>query len=139
MNVSRRTSLSGAWSGAYRYPGDVGPETVFNVQIEEVGSAFTGALQEPNLLHPGRAPVVTAEIEGVRNGAQVSFAKFYDGSGGMSHAVQYDGTADAALERIEGRWTIPGVWSGTFFMLRDDDGAAEEAELKAESGTELTR
>lgn len=133
-----RTSLTGAWSGAYRYPGDVGPETVFNVQIEEIAGAFTGALQEPNLLRPDLGPVASADIEGVRNGAQVSFAKFYDGSGGMAHAVQYDGNADAALMRIEGAWTIPGIWSGTFFMVRDDDGAAEKIELEVEATTDVT-
>jgi hypothetical protein len=125
-----RTSLSGAWSGAYSYPNNAGPETVFNVEIEEVGGAFTGALQEPNLLRPHLGPVVTADIEGVRSGQSVAFTKFYDGSGGMSHAVRYEGNADAALMRIDGRWTIPGAWSGTFFMVRDDVGAeAEAAEL----------
>jgi hypothetical protein len=127
-------SLTGSWSGAYRYPNDVGHETVFNVRIEEVGGAFTGAIQEPNLMHPDFGPVASAEIEGVRNGSQVSFAKFYDGRGGMAHAVQYDGTADAGLMRIDGRWTIPGDWSGTFFMVRDDDGAAAEIELEASVG-----
>lgn len=124
-----RTSLTGAWSGAYSYPNNAGPETVFNVRIEEVGGAFTGALQEPNLLHPDFGPVTTADIEGVRSGSAVSFTKFYNGSGGMSHAVGYEGLADSALMRIDGKWTVPGEWSGTFFMTRDDDGA--EAEVKA--------
>ena len=131
--TKRRSTLTGAWSGAYRYPRDAGPETVFNVQIEEVGGAFTGSMQEPNLVHPGHGSVASAEIEGVRTGSAVSFAKFYDGSAGMHHAVRYEGQADDALTRIEGKWIIRPDWSGSFFMVRDDDGEAVEAEERAEA------
>jgi hypothetical protein len=130
--TKRRSSLSGSWSGAYRYPGDANPETVFNAQIEEVGAAFTGAIQEPNILRPWLGALVTADLEGVRAGSAVSFVKFYNGDGGMGHAVRYEGVADDALMRIQGTWTIPGAWSGTFFMVRDDDGEAAEAEEAAE-------
>ena len=137
--TKRRSSLSGSWSGAYRYPRDAGPETVFNVQIEEVGGAFTGALQEPNTLGRGPGSLVTAEIEGVRTGAAVVFTKFYDGSGAMTHAVRYEGEADADFMRIDGVWRLPSDWSGTFFMVRDDDGAAAEAEEAAEAEIVIRR
>lgn len=126
------TTLSGAWSGAYRYAGDVMPETVFNAQIEEVGGAFTGVTQEPNVLQLGPGAVVTGDIEGVRTGQSVIFTKFYNGSGGMNHAIRYEGEADAALTRIDGRWSIPRDISGTFFMVRDDDGAEAQAKAAAE-------
>ena len=126
-------SLSGGWSGAYRYPRDAGPETVFNAQLEEVGGGFTGTLQEPSVERSDLGPLVTAEIEGVRTGFLVSFIKFYDGSGGLAHTVGYEGTADAKLTRIDGVWTIPGVWSGTFFMTRDDNAEAEQASQEAEA------
>ena len=128
--TSRRASLTGSWSGAYRYPRDVMAETVFNAQIEEVGGAFTGSIQEPNLIHPELANVATADLEGVRTDLNVTFTKFYSGDGGMGHAVRYEGVANTALTRIDGAWTIRNDWSGTFFMTRDDDGeeaAAEEA------------
>jgi len=128
----RRASLSGAWSGAYRYPGDVQAEVVFNAQIEEVGGAFTGSLQEPNVYGYTPGNVVTSNIEGTRTGHTIAFTKFYDGSGGMAHAVRYEGAADANLLRIDGKWSIPRTWSGTFFMTRDDDGAEAEAEERAE-------
>ncbi|HYD89114.1 MAG TPA: hypothetical protein VEA80_16675 [Vitreimonas sp.] len=137
--TKRRSSLTGSWSGAYRYPRDAGPETVFNVQIEEVGGAFTGAMQEPNTFAPSAAPVLTAEIEGVRTGLSLAFTKFYDGSGGVTHAVRYEGAADAELMRIEGTWRIPHAGSGTFFMVRDDDGAAAEAEEEAKVEIGLRR
>lgn len=129
---ARRSTLSGSWSGAYRFPRDAQPEVVFNAQIEEVEGAFTGALQEPNVYGRTSGSVITSEIEGVRTGQSVVFTKFYDGSGGMAHAVRYEGTIDANLSRVDGKWSIPRDWSGTFFMIRDD-GAAEAAVERAES------
>ena len=130
--TARRASLSGSWSGAYRFPNDVRPEVVFNVQIDEVEGAFLGALQEPNVYGLTSGSVITSDIEGVRTGQSVAFTKFYNGSGGMAHAVRYEGAADANLTRIDGKWSIPRDWSGTFFMVRDD-GAAEAAVERAES------
>ncbi len=126
----RRASLTGSWSGAYRYPGTGDEETVFNAQIEEVGGAFIGQTQEPNHFAAGAGNVLTADIEGVRTGAAVTFTKFYH-HGGIAHAVRYQGLADDALTRIEGAWTIRSTWSGSFFMLRDDCGVAETAEEDA--------
>ena len=88
-------------------------------------------MQEPNLLRPWLGAVSTAEIEGVRTGSSVTFTKFYE-SGSFEHAVRYEGQVDGALTRIEGAWIIPGEWSGTFFMVRDDDGEAVEAEAAVE-------
>lgn len=135
MTTKRRASLSGSWSGAYRFPGDALPEVVFNAQIEEVGRAFTGAVQEPNVYGhiPGR--VITSDIEGVRTDLTVAFTKFYDGSGGMTHAVRYEGAADAEFSRIDGAWSIPQDWSGTFFMVRDD--IANEAAVERAESTDI--
>jgi hypothetical protein len=132
VTASRFTSLTGAWSGAYRYPGGRLPETVFNATIEEVDGAFTGSSVEPNLRQRSPDRVVTAEIEGVRRGQDVTFTKFMDGSGGMGHAIHYEGISDEALTHIKGSWLIPGQWSGTFFMSREDSGE-EEAVRRAET------
>ncbi|MGQ0660488.1 hypothetical protein [Sphingosinicella sp.] len=126
----RRSSLTGSWSGAYRYA--FGHETVFNAQIEEVGGAFVGATQEPNEFLDSTTSVLNAEIEGVRNGSAVTFTKFYNHEG-IRHAVRYDGTVDESLLRIEGKWTIRKDTSGTFFMTRDDDGEAAETEERADA------
>ena len=135
--AARRASLTGSWSGAYRFPNDARPEVVFNAQIEEVGGAFTGALQEPNAYGYTSGDVVTSDIEGVRTGQTVVFTKFYDGSGGMAHAVRYEGAADPDLSRIDGKWSIPRDWSGTFFMVRDD--SAEEAAVERAESTDIRR
>lgn len=130
--MGKRASLSGSWSGAYRYPGGLDAETVFNAQIEEVAGAFVGSTQEPNdfLLDP--IPVLTADIEGVREGQSVRFTKFYRHQA-IRYAIRYEGLADAALMRIDGAWFIPPDSSGSFFMVRDDDGEAAEAEERAEA------
>jgi hypothetical protein len=128
--TKRRSSLTGGWSGAYRYPGAAGRETVFNAQIQEESGAFVGTTQEPNEFADPMLSVLTADIEGVRDGRSVTFTKFYHHSG-IGHAIRYEGAVDDALMRIEGRWTVPGSWSGTFFMVRDDDGEAAEAEAEA--------
>ena len=129
-----RSSLSGMWSGAYRYPGDVAPETVFEIDIEEgEGGVFSGSTREPNTLGYGPEAVVTATVEGKRNGAAVSFVKFMDGSGDMHHTIRYEGGANNALTRIDGEWIIRGDWSGTFFMERIDHGAEAAAERTAEA------
>lgn len=127
------SSLTGAWSGAFRYPGDALPETVFEAWIEETGGVFTGGTREPNLLGLGVESVVTADIDGVREGRRVRFTKFTDGSGDMRHAILYEGDVDADFSRIDGTWTIPGDWSGRFFMTRSDDGEAIAAELSTEA------
>jgi|GEM_PF-503758 len=137
--TKRRSSLSGSWSGAYRYPGDAFPETVFNAQIDERGGAFVGATQEPNIADPWlNLTVLGAEIEGVRVGRKVTFTKFYNADASEGFAIRYEGEADEALSRIEGVWINP-EWSGTFFMVRDDDGAAAEAEEAAEAEIVIRR
>lgn len=132
----RYDTLTGAWSGAYRYGG--GAETVFNAQIDEVGGAFVGATQEPNTFAPDAGPVLNAEIEGTRTGASIAFTKFYHHAG-IRHAIRYEGSADGKLMRIEGIWIIPGSGSGTFFMTRDDEGAADEAAQEAEATIEVRK
>jgi hypothetical protein len=131
----RHLTLTGSWSGAYRYQGDILPETVFNAQIEEVSGAFVGATQEPNTFSPSLASVLIAEIEGARTGSSVSFRKVYNDAG-VKHVIRHDGIADTYLMRIEGRWSIPGDGAGTFFMTRDDEGAANEIEESAEATIE---
>lgn len=134
----RHSSLTGSWSGAYRYRGDAAPEVVFNAQIEEVGGAFVGSLQEPNTFVDSTETVLTAEIEGTREGARISFTKFYN-HGGINHAIRYEGSVDDALTRIVGRWTIPRATAGTFFMTRDDLGEAEAVEREDEVPIETRR
>lgn len=136
----RRSSLTGSWSGAFRYPRDAFPETVFNAQIEENDAgAFTGSIQEANILRPHLGPVVTSAMQGAREGAALTYMKIYSGDGGMGHMVAYDGSVDDSFQRIEGVWNLPGSWSGTFWMVRDDLGEAAEADAAIEKPIEVRR
>jgi hypothetical protein len=128
--IKRRSSLTGSWSGAYRYPGE-SRETVFNARIQEDGGAFIGTIQEPNDFVQSAGSVLNATIDGGRTGSAVTFTKFYDHAD-VRHSIRYDGSVDDALMRIEGRWVVHPGWSGTFFMVREDDGEATEAAEAAE-------
>ena len=37
------------------------------------------------------------------------------------------------FDRVDGRWTVPGVWSGAFFMERAGVTVEEAAERAAEA------
>jgi hypothetical protein len=128
--AKRRASLTGSWSGAYRYPGEA-REVVFNARLEENGGAFIGTTQEPNDFAPTAGAVLYATIEGSRTGSAVTFTKFYDHAD-VRHSIRYDGEADEALMRIEGRWLVRAGLSGAFFMVREDDGEAVEVKEAAE-------
>jgi len=125
----RRSTLTGSWSGAYRYPDDF-PETVFNAQIDEQNGAFVGTVQEPNIGEPELAvSVLTADIEGTRTGLKVTFTKFYGPEAELDFAIRYEGELNESMTRVDGIWINPD-WSGTFFMTRDDLG--EEAAVERE-------
>ena len=66
-----------------------------------------------------------ADIRGVRNGACVSFHKYYDGSGAYGHSVTYDGTLSADGQQVEGRWSLED-YSGSFVMSRSLQQFQEE-------------
>ncbi|MBL8545560.1 MAG: hypothetical protein JNL81_03805 [Hyphomonadaceae bacterium] len=139
MTSKRRSSLTGSWSGAYRYP-DNGQETVFNAQIEETAGAFIGATQEPNEFLNTTDAVLYGEIDGARDGSAVTFVKFYNhGEEGARHSIRYEGSVDENLTRIEGRWIVASGWSGTFFMTRDDLGEAEAVKLEVEAPIEVRK
>jgi len=135
----RRSSLTGSWSGAYRYPFG-GHETVFNAQIEETAGAFVGATQEPNEFLNTTDSVLHGEIDGFREGSAVTFTKFYNhGEDGARHSIRYEGSVDAELTRIDGRWIVRSDWSGTFFMTRDDLGEEAAVELEVEAPIEVRK
>ncbi len=109
--------LSGKWSGIFNYPHS-NPPTAFEADIADLGGAFVGTVHEPDLFSTPPGALIAAAIDGHRDGAKVTFSKFYDESEGYSDMVVYAGALSEDGCEISGRWDIPGVWSGTFLMIR---------------------
>jgi hypothetical protein len=122
--------LTGVWNGLYSYAD--GRSVAFVATLIEHGGALTGSTHEPS--HDGRAPGGTlyATLVGSRRDGAVLFRKTYAGGVPGYAAVDYAGTLNAEATEIEGRWTIAGVWSGKFLMIRPDRATAG-AERKAKA------
>jgi len=114
--------LSGQWSGIYNYPSLYPPNT-FEATIRDEGGLITGVIVQPGEFFEPPGTVQHAVIEGSREGATLRFVKMYDDL--ARPTPHYHGTVQAGGDEIEGEWTIPGDWSGTFLMIRG--GRAEEA------------
>jgi len=115
------TSLTGVWDGIYRYPAGIRtPESAFTAVLFDSGGALSGTIHETMKL--GTHDIgASAFLEGRAEGSAVIFLKTYDGTGGQSHSVSYDGTLGADGNEIEGSWRIHadfGVMTGRFLMIR---------------------
>ena len=53
-----------------------------------------------------------------RHDGAVAFMKTYDGANPHYRTVAYEGTLSRDGTEIEGRWIVPGNWSGKFLMVR---------------------
>jgi hypothetical protein len=107
--VTRRRSRA-------RWPAAPG---AFHITIAPTeGGAFTGTTREPNF---SEALVATldAAIEGrVGSEGAVSFTKRYDGTGGVSHAVDYRGRLAPDGRSLFGEWRLEG-YAGAFVLHLD--------------------
>lgn len=122
--------LSGGWIGSYSYPGELEP-VPFEAILVESGGLLTGETTEPGQ-RPEMGDTGHALLQGVRDGAEVSFVKVYDTI--EDDPVVYEGTVDEEGTEIHGTWTIVGQWSGTFLMRRAagaDVGVETEVEAPA--------
>ncbi len=108
-------NLTGAWRGVYA--GDGNANTEFTATLSSLGSRVSGTMVEPNTFGSGDVAFLLSSVSGQISGTSVRFVKTYDGSGGQSHSVRYDGEVSANGRRITGTWTTGGV-SGVFEMVR---------------------
>jgi hypothetical protein len=122
------TSLTGIWHGLYSYPRYLQP-VYFVATLVSFGKGFSGTTHEALVGVHGAPLTAFATVDGALEGYAISFLKFYDGSGGMRHSVNYDGTLRADGNEIDGTWNIAGSWSGRFLMIRNR-GASEAAVRK---------
>lgn len=129
------TSLTGVWDGLYRYPARIRtPESAFTAVLFDVGGALSGTIHETMKLGTHDIPA-SAFLEGTVAGSLVTFLKTYDGTGGQTHSVSYQGTLGADANEIEGQWRIHadfGVMTGRFLMIRARRRAKARRARKAE-------
>jgi hypothetical protein len=116
-------SLTGVWNGIYSYPSRYGPVSFVAILIE-AGSSVSGTTHEPCVRGNCPSDTLYATLTGSRQGSVVAFAKVCEGgSPHYDRAIEYQGTLSADGTEIEGRWSIPGDWSGQFLMIRSSGTA----------------
>ena len=116
----RQHDLSGTWQGRYSYFGPGEPVAFVAVVIDAAGS-LGGTTHER--CSDGEAPggYLYATLSGRHAGSAVTFIKTYDGTGGWSHSVDYEGTINEDGTAISGRWRLQDEWgagTGPFLMMR---------------------
>lgn len=118
--------LTGRWDGIFNYPREL-PPTGFVAALVDHQGALSGDVEERGDADGLEGATLAAVIEGERIGSQVRFTKRYDDLARAHYAVRYEGTLAPDGDEIVGEWTIPGIWSGSFIMVRQP-GRSVEAE-----------
>jgi hypothetical protein len=80
--------------------------------------ALAGATEEIGEEGDAAGKRISATLQGRRDGYAVTWLKIYDLDYRHYDTVRYEGTVSPDGLEIEGRWTVPGNWSGTFLMIR---------------------
>lgn len=100
------------WDGAYYYPDNRQP-VAFHLDLQQTGNQISGRTAEPATFGNGTSQQLFAYVSGSINGAGISFVKTYDGTGGVNHSVQYDGTIAQDGLSMSGTWRL-GNSGGNF-------------------------
>jgi hypothetical protein len=131
--AERADSLTGIWHGIYSYPREQAAVS-FVATLIETGRAVSGTVHEPCMVGGPPNETLFATLDGSRRDGMVTFTKTYDGTNPLYGTVAYEGRLSGDRTEIEGRWSIPGVWSGKFLMIRSpgkEAKAARKASLRA--------
>ena len=118
--------LSGHWHGFYNMP-TAEPPTPFEADLLDTGGLLSGETSEEGDTPDCFEMTLHAVIDGRRDGDRVSFTKRYDYLPRTDYAILYEGRLAPGGDEVEGRWTIPAIWSGTFLMVRARREVAAEA------------
>ncbi len=121
-----RQSLTGVWHGLYMFDENHEVES-FVATLMETGPFLTGTTHEDAICDDGVRRRLLATVDGEREGAAVYFDKTYDGTAGWNHLVRYQGALNSDWTEVEGRWTVPGAWSGRFLMIRSGSKTLAQA------------
>lgn len=123
--------LTGEWDGVFNYPSNLPPRG-FRATLQDHAGALTEETIEENDPGVEGDRTLIALLDGRRESERVSFVKHYDTLARAHYAVHYEGQVSAEGEEITGRWTVPGVWSGTFLMVRRARNEASETRRVSE-------
>ena len=107
--------LTGQWAGSYTYPGCLDP-VPFTAEIREIDGQLSGVTSEPHEWDVGEE--ANGTIAGKRSGTHLQFTKLYVLQEDYPDPVFYFGSLDEDGCEVAGDWDIPGVWSGSFVMMR---------------------
>ncbi len=120
--------LSSRWQGSYSYPNN-NPVVPFNLELQVNGSAFNGRTTEPATFGKGSSPNLYGNVRGNIQGSSVSFVKTYDGTNGVNHSVQYEGSVSADGSTMSGTWRVKD-FSGGFRMTALDQASGLPGALR---------
>ena len=111
-------SIAARWEGKFYYAsGDKRLPVAFTWELQANGTAIAGRSTEPATFGNGSASFLYAKITGTLQGMSIVFTKTYDGTAGVSHAVQYVGEVTADGTGMSGTWRI-GTATGKFQATR---------------------
>jgi hypothetical protein len=117
FSVSLNT-FSGKYVGSYEYPNTTPPVSFNAIMVIENGRII-GMTREPKTFGEGDMPYLYADIVGtISSDGTVKFVKTYDGTGGQTHSVNYEGKMDFRSKTITGTWSISADWGGKFSMKK---------------------
>ena len=124
-------SLTGVWQGLFTYP-DFFEAGHFSATLIQTASQFSGSTSEIYAFWPRKGETVLAMLSGFRDDNAIGFTKTYEGPDEPNHSVEYVGTLTQDGMEIEGRWYIPGDWSGRFLMIRSGGRSIDVARKELE-------
>lgn len=132
--------LTGRWTGVYFYPADHAwnafddmPPTAFSAMLEDAAGLVTGTTSEEDVLGRNGGVWIGSVIQGRHDGRRLTFVKFTQSREGFGEPIHYDGDISSDGLSIEGRWDIPGKWSGPFRMQRQSGEVAPVAVERSET------
>ena len=142
LRMSVTANLTGRWSGVYFYPvdpvfnpDDTMPATPFVAELTDHGGQVTGTVAEPDNLYGDGACTIPSVIDGSHDESHLRFTKFSEAAEGYEEPIQYEGAIAPDGLSIQGRWSIPGDWSGNFRMERLPDVSLQ---ARAKSGATVS-
>lgn len=114
---NKKGELTGVWTGEFKYPADSDRDPVkFQLVLIQDGKTIAGFMKEPNTFGKRKdEPYLHAVIKGTFDAktGKIKFTKTYDGTGGESHDVAYEGKLEKS--KVDGTWKIDD-YGGKFTM-----------------------